>query len=151
MVYRADELTDNVFELFTVNPQAELKALFESPVANAVAALVRGWAFDTVIGATIASVQFFIEGVLDTDVACCSVRDDVRLAFPQFPPANTHNSGWGFIKNWGNETSGAHSVRVEIMSTSGEVFSESRTVTLVKPGGLTFLDQFTWRAPRWRL
>ena len=146
VVYVADELTDGVFELFSVILQAELKALFESPVANAVAAgvaLIRGWAFDTVTGATIASVQFFIDGVLDTDVTCCSVRDDVLGAFPQFPPANTRNSGWGFTKNWGNETSGAHSVRVEIMSTSGEVFSATRTITVVKPGDFTFLDQFT--------
>jgi len=37
---------------------------------------------------------------------------------------------------------GPHIVRVEITSTSGEVFSQSRTVTMVKPGDFEFLDQF---------
>ena len=75
-------------------------------------------------------------------MACCSERTDVRAAFPTFPAANTLNSGWGLTKNWGNETSGPHTLRVEIVSTSGAVFSTSRTVTVVKPGDFGFLDQF---------
>ncbi len=146
VLYRADQDTNNVLELYTDILQAELKALFESPLANAVAAgiaLIRGWAFDTVAGEVIASVQLFIDGVLDADATCCSERNDVRAAFPAFPAPNTLNSGWGLTKNWGNEASGPHTVRVEITSTSGQVFRESRTVTVVKPGDFGFLDQFT--------
>ena len=125
---------------------SELKAVFESPLANAVVAgiaLIRGWAFDTLSGEIIASVQFFIDGVLDADATCCSTRSDVRDAFPAFPATNTLNSGWGLTKNWGNEASGPHTLRVEIMSTSGKMFSATRTVTVVKPGDFGFLDQFS--------
>ena len=126
--------------------ESELKAAFESPLANAVVAgiaLIRGWAFDTIAGQTIASVKFFIDGVLDADVTCCSERADVRDAFLQFPTTNTLNSGWGITKNWGNEEGGTHTIRIEITSTSGQTFSESRTVTVIKPGDAGFLDQFS--------
>ncbi len=45
-------------------------------------------------GTTIASVQFFLDRVLDTDVTCCAARDDVLIAFARFLPGNTGNSGW---------------------------------------------------------
>jgi hypothetical protein len=109
VLYRADQDTNNVLELYTDILQAELKALFESPLANAVVAgiaLIRGWAFDTVAGEAIASVQLFIDGLLDADATCCAERSDVRAAFPAFPAPNTLNSGWGLTKNWGNEASG---------------------------------------------
>ena len=125
--------------------QAELTSVLESPIADAIVAgiaLIRGWAFDTVPGETIVSVQVFIDGVLDTEVVCCSQRSDVRDAFPEFAATNTLNSGWGLTKNWANLSARTHTIRVEILSSTGEAFSETRTVTVVKSGDCPFLDQF---------
>ena len=145
IVYEADQDTDGVQELYSVILQAELKALFESPLADAIVAgiaLIRGWAFDIVVGETIASVKLFIDGAEDAIVVCCSERADVRDAFPEYAASNTLNSGWGLTKNWANEDAGAHTIRIEIVSSTGEAFSETRTVTVVKPGDFEFLDQF---------
>ena len=171
-VYRADQDTDEVFELYSVPigggtvtklhpsfvpgenvsfqkpvfrisldnaqvvyrdnrslyaaPLPGMRALFESPVANAIVAgvaLIRGWAFDTVVDEPIALVQVFIHDVLDAEATCCSQRSDVQATFPGFPAANTLNSGWG------NETAGMYTVRVDIVTPSGQMFSESQTVT----------------------
>jgi hypothetical protein len=128
-----------VFELYTTILKAVVQATFESPLADAIVAgvaLVRGWAFDTLAGEGIASVLFFVDGVLDTAVVCCTTRSDVQAAFPAFPAPNTLNSGWG------NESGGVHPVRIDITTTSGAGFSAERTVMVVKPGGFGFLDQF---------
>ena len=50
VVYWADQDTDEVRKRFRVTLQAELKALFESRIPDAIVtgiALIRGWAFDT--------------------------------------------------------------------------------------------------------
>ena len=122
-----------------------LRSLFESPVADAVVsgvALIRGWVFSIFAEESIAAIQFFIDGVLDANAACCSERSDVQAVFPSFPAANTVNSGWGITKNWGNEDSGMHMIPVVVTGTSGEIFSDSRTVTVVKHADFAFLDQF---------
>ena len=128
-----------MFELYTTILKAVVQATFESPLADAIVAgvaLVRGWAFDTLAGEGIASLLFFVDGVLDTAVVCCTTRSDVQAAFPAFPAPNTLNSGWG------NESGGVHPVRIDITTTSGAGFSAERTVMVVKPGGFGFLDQF---------
>ena len=93
-------------------------------------------------GEPIESVRLFIDWALDTEMECCLKRQDVQDAFPEYSATNTLSIGWALIKNWGTEASGPHIVRVDITSTSGEVFSQSRTVTMVKPGDFEFLDQF---------
>jgi hypothetical protein len=123
-----------------------LMALFECPEVGPVSgiAIIRGWAFAIQAGVQIASVELFIDGVSSGDIPCCSERADVQTAFPQFPAANTLNSGWGVTFNWGNLSAGMHTVRVGIYSTIGEVLStETRTVTVVKPGNFSFVDRFT--------
>ena len=43
--------------------------------------------------------------------------------------------------NWGVLSAGVHTRSVEIESTSGQIFStETRPVTVVKPGDFEFLD-----------
>src|SRR5713226_444231 len=125
--------------------QAAIMAFFESPETGPVSgiAVIRGWAFDTQAGVQISRVELFIDDARIGNAPCCSVRGDVQAAFPQFPIANTGNSGWGTTFNWGLLSPGAHTVRVEIRSTAGELFStETRTVTVVSPGDFEFLDRF---------
>ena len=117
----------------------------QSPPSGPVSgiAIVRGWAFDERDGAAIAKVEFYVDGQRLTDIPCCSERADVQDVFPQYPADNTRNSGWGLTFNWGNLPEGSHTVQVRLVSTSGvTVFSDVRTVQVVKPGGFAFVDQF---------
>ena len=116
---------------------------FESPTNGPVSGitLVRGWAFETEASEGIEGVELFIDGQLNTTIACCSEREDVQAAFPQFPAPNTLNSGWGLTLNWGDLPAGEHEAQVVISSTTGgSVLSPVRTVSVIKPGGFSFLD-----------
>lgn len=107
-------------------------------------ALVRGWGFDSRANGKISGVELLIDGALVATVPCCSPRGDVRTAFPQFPAFNTENSGWGAIMNWGLLGAGSHTVQVQLTSLTGETLAtEPRTVTVVRPGDFSFLDQFS--------
>jgi hypothetical protein len=125
---------------------AAIMATLESPdngQAVSGIAIIRGWAFDTQAGVQISSVELFIDGVRGGNIPCCSERGDVQAAFPEFPAENTLNSGWGATFNWGILSSGMHTVRVEIESIAGGFFStDTRTVTVVRPGDFEFLSQF---------
>ena len=125
---------------------AAIRAAFESPGdAQPVAGIttVRGWAFETARDSRIGSVTLIIDETLRQDIPCCAERGDIPLAFPAFPADQTLDSGWGTTFNWGLLSPGAHTLRVEIESTSGQIFStETRTVIVVKPGDFEFLDSF---------
>jgi hypothetical protein len=65
------------------------------------------------------------------------------VAFPQFPAENTLNSGWGIIFNWSLLSTGTHTIFVQITSSTGDTFfTEGRSVNVVKPANVEFLDQF---------
>ena len=125
---------------------AAIRATFENPgEAQPVAGVttISGWAFDTEMDSHISSVTLLIDETLRWDIPCCSERRDVPLAFPAVPAEQTLNSGWGMTFNWGLLSAGVHTLKVEIESTSGQIFStQTRTVTVVKPGEFEFLDQF---------
>ena len=125
---------------------AAIHAAFESPAdAQPVAGVttVRGWAFETETDSHISSVTLIIDGTLRQEMPCCAERGDILRAFPAFPAEQTLSSGWGTTFNWGVLSAGVHTLRVEIESTSGERFStETRTITVVKPGDFEFLDRF---------
>ena len=105
--------------------------------------LIAGWAVVTQVGAFIAPVELFIDGISRGAVPCCSERGDVQAAFRQLPALNTLRSGWGLLFNWNVLATGEHTIRVEIQTSSGAVFSTPlRTVTVVKPGGSEFLSAF---------
>jgi hypothetical protein len=105
--------------------------------------IIRGWSFDTQEEGKISGIDLFLDGTLVSVVPCCSPRSDVQAAFPQFSSANTENSGWGVTINWGLLSVGAHTVQVGVRNIAGETLStESRTVTVVRPGDFEFLDQF---------
>ena len=124
---------------------AAIRAAFESPGnAQPVAGIttIRGWAFETTQDSHISRVTLIIDDTLRQDMPCCADRGDISRAFPAFPAEQTLSSGWGTTFNWGVLSAGVHTLRVEIESTSGERFStETRTVTVVKPGDFEFLDQ----------
>ena len=73
----------------------DLQTQFEAPLVGPVqgVSLMRGWTFDTLPGETIDLVELFIDGVRNTNIPCCSPRQDVANANPGFPAANTLNSG----------------------------------------------------------
>jgi len=129
---------------------AGIQAHLESPEDVSVSGLtvIRGWAFTTEPDVSISSVELFIDGQSAGEVPCCSQRGDVQASFPQFPADHTLNSGWGTVFNWGVLNTDVtnpkpHTVRLFIRSTSGELFvTDTRTVTVIKPGDFEYLDQF---------
>ena len=135
-----------VLLLVCSSADAAIRAAFESPGdAQPVAGIttVRGWAFETAQDSHIRSVTLIIDETLRQDIPCCAERGDIPLAFPAFPTEQTLSSGWGTTFNWGVLSAGVHTLRVEIESTSGQIFStETRTVIVVKPGDFEFLDSF---------
>jgi hypothetical protein len=63
----------------------------------------------------------------------------VAAAFPA--DVNALLSGWGLTLNWGNLTAGDHTAQIQFGSTTGEsVLSDTRTITVIKLGGFTFLS-----------
>lgn len=124
---------------------AELKTSLESPLNNetvAGVAVIRGWAYDTGSGVQISSIELFVDGVSRGNIACCTTRGDVQAAFPN--DTNAGNSGFGLTINWGELSAGAHTIRIEIRASTGtSVASDTRTVTVVKLGNFSFLNQFT--------
>ena len=81
-------------DVFIAKITEAIRAAFEGPIAGAVAgvALVRGWAFDIFDGESISEVAFFINGIPNTTIPCCSARKDIQSAFPELPEANTLNN-----------------------------------------------------------
>src|SRR5262245_56404765 len=83
--------------------RASLTVNFESPQNGEIVsgvAIIRGWAFDTDPLVKITRVEFLIDGGHQDDIPCCSERPDIQDAFPDAPPGNTLNSGFGLTFNW---------------------------------------------------
>jgi hypothetical protein len=140
-----------VWEFRPVNPSPEVLAWFEGPDdEQTVAGIgpVRGWAFVTRPGVFIRNGELRIDDgspesiPFIASIPCCVERDDVQAAFPQFPAENTLKSGWGTAYSWGRLDAGAHKIQVSVRSTAGDIFiAAPRTVTVVKPGDLGFLEE----------
>ena len=122
---------------------AAITALFESPLSGPVAGVqvVRGWAFVTEPGDTIARVELVVDGVPAMTIPCCGERADVATAYPQYSAAVTLHSGWGLTVNWSLLPPGLHTVQVEITTAQRQQWrSEVREVEVVTVGGFEFLD-----------
>ena len=140
--------------VFTLEPTdtftPDMVATGESPEADQPVSgigMFRGWAFVTRPAVPIVDVDasLYTAGirVSATTAPCCSERQDVQVAFPQFPADNTLNSGWGGVVNWGTLNSGPQQFSLSIGSDDGDFFlSTPRTIRVVKPGDFEFLDQF---------
>ena len=118
-----------------------LRTAWEGPVTGPVGGvdLVRGWGYDQAPAEALTTIRFFIDNAQNALVVCCSPRPDVAAAFPA--DVNALLSGWGLTLNWGNLTAGDHTVQIQFESTTGEtVLSATRTVTVIKLGGFTFLS-----------
>lgn len=129
-------------------PPADVVMNVESPEEEQIVSgigMIRGWAFVTRPDVPLYRVGVVLENSLRVPgTACCSERNDVAAAFPQFPHANTLNSGWGTAFNWGALRSGAQRLQVWGDSLAKDFFAAPiRTVTVVKPGDFEFLDQFS--------
>ena len=126
---------------------APLQNALESPAPGAAVSgidLIRGWSFSEAAQVGIEQVELYLDGQRAAVIPCCSTRPDVAGAFPDFPHANTSRSGWGITQNWGNLTPGSHTVQVVVTGTDeGRWASEQRAITVVKPGGIAFADQFS--------
>lgn len=129
----------------SASARAGLIAIFESPADGEKVAgvtLIHGWAFDTEANVQISSVTLFVDDLPPLNVACCTTRLDVQAAFPS--SANARNSGFGLTVNWGGLSADRpHTIRLEVRTTAGGVFvSDTRNITVIKPGNFVFLDQF---------
>ena len=122
-----------------------VQATFESPQQGPVSGIsgIHGWGFSTQPDVNIGAISLFIDNVHYGDIPCCSERADVQVAFPEFAPEETLNSAWGMPFNWGLLSPGPHTIQVEIRSADEDLlFLEERTVSVVKPQGVEFIDQF---------
>ena len=127
--------------------EAALQSRFESPADGVTVSgidLIRGWTFAEAAGVGIAEVVLYIDGQRETTIPCCSVRQDVQAAYPDFPAANTAASGWGLTYNWGTLAAGAHSLRVVATSSQGVTWeSADHTIRVLKPGEVAFADRLS--------
>src|SRR5262245_27912792 len=120
---------------------AEIESPEDGPVSGI--GMIRGWAFATEPDVSFGSVELFIDGQSIGQAPCCSERADVQTAFPEFPADNPLNSGWGLAFNWGVLSAGAHTLQLFIRGRAGQLFlTDTRTVTVVKPGDLEYVDRF---------
>lgn len=153
-VVKALQSSGGGFIVKLVERSSEIMSYLDSPQEGPVSgiATIHGWAFATETEVRISRVELFVDGqrigdipgIALGDIPCCSERQDVRDAFPQFPAENTLNSGWGITFNWSLLSAGSHTIQIWITSTRGEVFlTDARIVNVVKPGDFEFLDQFT--------
>ena len=118
-----------------------LRTAWEGPVAGPVGGvdLVRGWGYEQAPSESLSTIRFLIDDVENELVVCCSPRPDVAAEFPD--DVNAFLSGWGLTLNWGKFTEGTYTVQIQFESATGEmVLSDTRTITVVKPGGFEFLS-----------
>jgi hypothetical protein len=121
-----------------------IQTAFESPIEGQVAsgiALIQGWAFTESATSSLSEVRLLIDDQPSTLIPCCSVRGDVRAAFPEQP--NAFLSGWGAVFNYGNLTEGFHTIGVRISSSTGEVVTFRHGISAVRIGGFAFVDEFS--------
>ncbi|HRX70945.1 MAG: hypothetical protein KDJ22_07890 [Candidatus Competibacteraceae bacterium] len=103
--------------------------------------VIRGWAFSDLEGVQIHQVTLSIDGQEITTIPCCSARSDVASAFPDYPAANTRQSGYGLTFNFNSLSTGTHTVEVAIRDSSGAELRNTHQIHVVKPGTFPFIDR----------
>ena len=78
-----------------------LRTEWESPVPRPVDGvdLVRGWGYEQTPSESPRTIRFFIDGVENELIVCCSPRPDMAAAFPS--DVNALLSGWGLTRSTG--------------------------------------------------
>src|SRR5262249_35868688 len=121
-------------------PQVE--SSFEGPEQEQVVSgigVIRGWAFAET-GGPIRAIGLVLDGQWSGTIPCSSQRADVAAAYPDQPAALP--SGWGTVFNYGLLSAGPHTVGVTAEYWSYVKVLGTQAVTVVRPGGFEFLDQF---------
>lgn len=131
--------------LYVSSPgSAEIIRTLENPPNNQEVSgisLVSGWAFSTNPEDTV-TIRLFIDGEPEEIISCCGPRSDVQTLYPVAPL----NSGFGLLINFNDRLTmieGTHSIAVLIEAGSDAVI-ETRTVTVVKPGGRVGEDRLAF-------
>lgn len=133
---------------------AEIQLAFENPPAQQAASgvgILSGWAFSPNVGATYPpTIEFRIDGGEYKRLPCCQERQDVANAYPG-QEALALLSGFGSVFNFNTQSSDSHAIEVRMRDGTGAEKSQTHEVTVVKPGGFEFLDQFDLSAAEARI
>lgn len=123
----------------------EQQFVFENPTADSSASgigILSGWTFSPNAGAVYPpTVEFSIDGGEFKRIPCCQERLDVAAEYPTQQNIALQ-SGFGALFNFNQLTSDDHTIAIRAQDGTGAIKSETRTVTVVKPGDFEFLDQF---------
>lgn len=126
----------------TAQSTAAILGMIESPGVGQVSAgmgVLRGWAFSGDSGATIRTIQAFVDGQAIGTLPCCSARGDVAALFPNYPFAV--NSGWGAAVNYGELTTGSHTISVQITDSREVTQTFDRGIEIIRIGDAVFVDE----------
>lgn len=125
---------------------AAIQLFLENPTSQQVVSgisLVSGWAYSTRANTPL-QVRLRIDGQpTDISIPCCVARGDVAAAFPGIAPLAT---GFGAAVNYGELSTGVHTVGVEITAPGETPLLVDHTVTVVKPGATNFVPALDLRA-----
>jgi len=136
----------------TPPPPPEIWMTLENPSAGTSTStvsgigVVSGWVVPSASGNTISRVRLRINGELAGDLPCCSEREDVQAAFPDYQQAL--RSGFGTLLNFNlfsnvaDSRGDTHTLTVEVEDSVGRTQTVERNVQTVKVGGSEFLDRF---------
>ena len=81
--------------------------------------------------------------------SCCVKHLDAQSRESQIQPKDSPATEWGLMYNWGDENVETFGVRIFVQTQQGvKFFPRPSTVTVVKPGGFSFIDQFDLNAAK---
>lgn len=125
----------------TAQSTAAILGMIESPGVGQVSAgigVLRGWTFSGDSGATIQTIQAFVDGQPIGTLPCCSARGDVAALFPGYPLAG--NSGWGAAVNYGALTAGLHTISIQVTDSREMTQTFERGIETLRIGDAVFVD-----------
>jgi hypothetical protein len=120
---------------------AEFQRAFENPGEGQEASdigVVSGWVFSTTGNPV--TVRLLIDGAAAETIPCCGPRPDVASNRAGAPL----NTGFGLLRNHKRLTPGTHTIAVQFSATGEAPVTDTHTVTIVKPGGLSGEDPETF-------
>ena len=128
----------------TAQSTAAILGMIESPGVGQVSAgvgVLRGWAFSGDSGATIRTIQAFVDGQPIGTLPCCSAREDVAALFPDYSSAV--NSGWGVAVNYGALTAGPHTISIQVTDSREVTQTFEHGIETIRIGDAVFVDDLS--------
>jgi hypothetical protein len=125
----------------TAQSTTPILGMIESPgfgQVNAGIGVLRGWAFSEDSGATIRTIQAFVDGQPIGTLPCCSARGDVATLFPNYPAAGS--SGWGAVVNYGALPTGPHTLSIQVTDSRAVTHTFERGIETIRIGDAVFVD-----------